>query len=422
VVSGNNPYSLSLVAGSVELYEEDDNHELSVDGNGAIAKGKPVSNSAWSYEYKEDGKDQDNAYKYNTLSVKIPDGKHLYLLYAYDMDCSIKNADFTLNSNDFSNTATISGVATDTSDKQLTWQISSTKAGGSSGKVHTFRKVEAGKNNKTLAGAVFSLWVYDKENTSWKDTGITYTSSDSDLDFGTFSVSMSGGTGASESYDYQYNTAYYLVEEEAPEGYKTPETTTKYYFYFSGDENEYPLNMPDYFRDANGSYNPIDISTDSGTTDIKNEPILTIKKVWLGADDGEITPDESLVVTVEVYQNHGDDSTLYKTIELKKDNQWTAELDNLDQYDSENKLCTYSVKEISVKNADGTDLTSLYKDPKYTNNNVVPGNEITITNQLATQYTLPKTGGTGRNLLYMFGGLLTLGAGFLLIYRKHKII
>jgi LPXTG-motif cell wall-anchored protein len=168
----------------------------------------------------------------------------------------------------------------------------------------------------------------------------------------------------------------------------------------------------------------MNFTTDFGTTDIENEPLLTIQKIWEASDKTVIgTPDSSLVVKVNLYMIHGESRDFVQKITLDSTNQWKAELSGLDMYDKNNNLCTYTVEEISVTR-NGEDVSAQYKDPVYSDERkgVVPGNTITITNQATTQYTLPETGGTGRNLLYMFGGMLALGAGFLLIYKKHKII
>jgi LPXTG-motif cell wall-anchored protein len=78
------------------------------------------------------------------------------------------------------------------------------------------------------------------------------------------------------------------------------------------------------------------------------------------------------------------------------------------------------VEEMKVTK-NGDDVTDNYV-VSYDNNGGISIGTITITNKLVTKYELPQTGGSGRTILYMFGGLLALGAGFVLIYRKHKII
>jgi LPXTG-motif cell wall-anchored protein len=421
-VSKDNTYydlSMDLLTASVKLYKVDDT--FSIDETTGVVKGTSVDNELWEYDYDTRVNQFDPRDVFNTIKAKVPDGTHLYLVYTYEMNTTLTDENFNLTN--IKNTVTLNGENSASVNEGGSWKISSSKASGTGDKSHIFRKVEAGKINKTLAGAVFALWEYKDGN--WEDTGITYISSSDPLKgYGTFSVSQSGGLGISdETFQYKYNTAYYLVETQAPDGYLLPENQTKYLFYFSSKDTENnPYSMPPGFLEGTAENKPIDIMTDTGTTNITNKPVLTIKKVWKSSDGLVIDQkDESLVVEVTVYKKHGDKTDTYATYELDYSNQWTLKLTDLPAYDENDNLCTYTVVENSVKSGD-EDVTAKYES-KITNDGVVPGNQITITNQqLAVQYTLPNTGGSGRNLWYMFGGLLALGAGYLLIYKKHKII
>jgi LPXTG-motif cell wall-anchored protein len=414
----NHSYSMSLVAGSVKLYESDEKGKAELTDYGVTENVSPVSNDLWSYtSYESEDVYYPNDRKYITITAKIPDEKHLYLIYAYDMDTDLLNTDVTIQASDFKNTVSITGNHSVEKSEAVSWKISDSGASGSRGTAHTFRKVETGKSNKTLEGAVFRL--YQFEDGKWEKTNITYTSSNVEKTYGIFTVQQTGGTGISDSkFQYAYNTAYYLVEEKAPDGYQTPEDPPKYYFYFGNDSTD-TSSMPENFKD-----NAMNFTTDNGTTDIENKPLLTIQKIWENSDGSEITtPDSSLVVNVNIFKIHGESKELVDVITLDSSNQWTAVLSGLDTYDAANNLCTYTVEEFSVT-SNGVDVSDQYMDAVYSDKGkgVVPGNTITITNRVAAQYTLPETGGTGRNLLYMFGGMLALGAGFLLIYKKHKII
>jgi LPXTG-motif cell wall-anchored protein len=333
-----------------------------------------------------------------------------------------------------SNTVTITGVkeAQDTITKDEYWNFSNQKAGGYSDNYYKIVKVEKDRWNKQLDGAVFTLYNYSLEDKKFVSTGYTYiTSSTSETAKGYFTVNYETTDGS--GYNFAYDTAYCLIETEAPTGYKL--SSTPYYFYFSNpnssdssgteDDSTVVKNMPDNFTDANGEYNPVDITTGSKTAYVENTPALTVKKVWQSADKKPMTEvDQNLVVKATLQQYAGDEPTgMTWPITLDSGNYWTYTDENLPTTDETGKVTyTYQVVEnsVTIKGEEGTNLIDDYT-VEYTDNGISLGT-ITITNKLNTKYELPETGGTGRTILYMFGGMLALGAGFLLIYKKHKII
>jgi LPXTG-motif cell wall-anchored protein len=410
-------YSISLIVSSVKLYEVDANGELAAKADGTKSSGIDVNTEEWSFVYDEES---DDSSKYDKLTVTVPDGKKLMLLYTYQLSSDLKGEKFYTYDYDISNTVDLIGTNEykDKVEAGTDWYLSKTAASASKDATYTFLKVEKGKYNKLLQGAEFELYAYD--GNVFTSTGVTYTTNKN----GIFTINYNtGGTCFNEKYDFKVNTAYCLKETKAPDGYLLPtgEEQKEYYFYYS-DDSAAEL-MPPNFKTSD-QYDAIDFTGNAGETVVENERVTTlnITKVWKNSDDSDISnPDQSLSVSVDVYRKFGDsaDGEYWETVTLDSSNSWTYTYWNLPTtYEGES--CTYYVKEGEIKLGDTTDDTEY--TVTYINNDGVVEGTIKIINTKPTEYTLPKTGGTGRNLLYMFGGLLTLGAGFLLIYRKHKII
>jgi LPXTG-motif cell wall-anchored protein len=412
----NSPYSysISLIVSSVKLYEVDADGNLAAKEDGTKDKGDDVNTEDWSFVYDEESNGDKT---YDKLSVTVPDGKKLMLLYTYRLTSDLMGVEFTTWPNDITNTVDLIGT-TQYEDKLASgrkWLLSKTAASASKDASYTFLKVEKGKYNKVLQGAVFELYEYN--GSDFASTGVKYTTDK----YGKFTINYN--TGGSQPYSFKSNTAYCLKEIEAPDGYLLPtgEKQKEYFFYYSDDTET--GSMPENFK-TDEHYNAIDFTGNAGETVVENERVttLSIKKVWKNSDNSDISNiDQSLSVSVDVYRKVGDsaDGEYLETVTLDSLNSWTYTYWNLPTtYEGES--CTYYVKEGEIKLGDTTDNTEY--TVTYDNNDGVVEGTITITNTKPAEYTLPNTGGSGRNLWYMFGGLLALGAGYLLIYKKHKII
>lgn len=103
---------------------------------------------------------------------------------------------------------------------------------------------------------------------------------------------------------YSYNTLYYFVETEAPEGYITPDNPDKYYFYFSEyiDNPWTPTGLPE-------GETAVDLTTGFGSATISNrrdvdKTYIEVNKKWVdnvGKDITNTMTDEE-GVEVELYR------------------------------------------------------------------------------------------------------------------------
>jgi LPXTG-motif cell wall-anchored protein len=417
----NANYSVTLILDSVKLWVADGNGEFGIDESGNVTYGKELGNNEWHYTYTES---VSYGTYYDTIKVTVPDGQKLILTYTYQVDSDVKDADYTTS---ITNTAKLTGKKTETSKAggYVTWKVATEQSGGGSDKSYTIRKVEKDWWNKTLSGAEFTLYKYNVETNEFESTELKYTTSG-----GKFSINYNNDQA---TYDYTYNTAYMLMETKAPDGYVLPaeEERGTYYFYFSnpdGDTTNVDTNgMPDGFLTDTSKYNNVvDVTTTSSTAVVENTPALTVKKEWTNLDGTALTEDyySDLVVTAKLQQYVDGVETGFSIddITLNSENEWTCSNQSLPTTDAEGRVYTYKVEEISVTKGDGSENLKGEYEVVYKNNKGISAGTITIVNKKDTSYSLPKTGGTGRNSLYMFGGLLALGAGFLLIYKKHKII
>lgn len=128
-------------------------------------------------------------------------------------------------------------------------------------------------------------------------------------------------------------------------------------------------------------------------------------KVWDDDNDKYKKRPQSIVVNLLA------DGKVIQTVTISADanGNWTHEFTNLPEYTSDGKKINYTVKENAVKGYDTT----------YSANN---NGNITITNTVQKEYSLPNTGGKGVMFYMLAGGILTaISIIFLVLRYKHHL-
>lgn len=267
----------------------------------------------------------------------------------------------------------------------------------------TVTKTDAADSGITLPGATFTLSKWDSTLSDWTAVSTRATGDDGKLTF----------------LNLSYNTAYKLVETEAPFGY-TISGGPRYFFFAQEDTDTYPVSRPD----DEIAY------TESTSVEIANEKriaSLSVEKKWFDIDGNEALPEDIDKVSFELHRRAKTtdgslidlDYSLYGTFSIREKDGW-----KLDIYDlpgegtleingvSTNVSYVYYVKELPIS----------FYSTTYGGQNALPntGASIVITNTEIPSYELPETGGSGAGL-YALGCLLTTAAALACDRkRRHK--
>ena len=239
---------------------------------------------------------------------------------------------------------------------------------------------------------------------------------------------------------YEFNTIYFLQEEEAPYPY-TADNTTKYAFYFSrpGQDDKRPDGYATTYN------NPIDLTSTSRTDYVANtkESLdVEVTKQWT-LDDGNTPLDAAFrkPVTARLWRFEVSDvlwdkyqsgaaltesekqelaqdraaAKEFANAELNAANNWQRAFRYLSVQAAEGKSYIYFITEDAVPGFN-TDLeqTLPTKDA-----NGVWLVKADIKNRMVSQYELPKTGGSGTTP-YMAGGLALMAASLLCGYCRKR--
>ena len=164
-----------------------------------------------------------------------------------------------------------------------------------------------------------------------------------------------------------------------------------------------------------GNSDPVSVSTGDGqiwtytVSHITDDTVISISPTDQGVGNsfdnisftGYITP---------TFVPQGD-PTVYKTVTLSEDNNWTYTWNNLPKYDEAGKRVYYHVKEVTP--VPGFEI--IYSN---NNNDGVGAGELVVINRAI--FTLPETGGAGTTL-FTTGGLALLAlAGLMYIILRRK--
>lgn len=232
------------------LYNKDTNVDLKIvlaqesvklyyaieDSTGKMVKGEQVPQSEWKWEYiQNSGKNWSNLS--NTIEAQIPDETALIFEYAYKvyLDESKVNGSYTPY---IYNKATLMGTDSSTDDNGLNanWKEVTTSGSSASNKTLILYKVDSRNYGLTLDGAEFTLYQYN--GTEYEASNHVFATKDGKLNI--------HWPEKDTDYQFQYNTAYYIVETKPPPGYTLSDDRTEYYFYFSNSESSIDL-LPDEF-------------------------------------------------------------------------------------------------------------------------------------------------------------------------------
>lgn len=389
---------------------------------------EPLAKEEWPVAY-------DSANR--KLTITLPDERALKLTYTYRVRYT---GDVVWNKDDndvvITNSAILKGFSeTSTSDKNtLKWEKQESTATVSG--TYTITKVDGNNMSVVLPNAKFRVYAYDKNSKTFIKTDRLYETDGK----GRFMVQM-----YKDNIGLNYNRAYYIEEEEAPDGYEKPAQPQKLYFYFgSGNKTLHPDNMPQGFIDWYDGQKAVDLIKNSKQAIISNVRIktdLTIRKVW--ADDTPENQIQAVNVTVKSITVPLDEWNVYYNQSRTLEDLKQAYADTIQPVTTVSVTAgtdrTLYALPVVAKNA--TDTTPETRYIYYVEEEVPSGFKsdvdiiftntgnaeeplsdytFTITNTPTTSYELPKTGGRG-TLPYMAGGLALMAVSLLCaIYQKRK--
>ena len=408
--------SAYIKEGSVKLYHATRN------ADGKLTEGKPLGDDEWSWKFSK-GTNAEGKTEYK-IEADLPDGMPLVLKYRYKFEYSGTESKFSLQA---ANTATLSDVNNGSDGKNQTLSWVKASGGGTVKNALTLVKVDSRTSGITLPNAKFRVYAVDKNGTETR-TERTYT------------TDKEGMLSITKDADYDFNTIYFLQEEEAPYPY-TADTATKYAFYFSRPSQA--DNRPNDY--ATTYHNPIDLASTSRTDYVANtkESLdVEVTKQWT-LDDGSTPLDAAfrIPVTVRLWRFAVSDGLWYKyqrgetltkaeeqelakgraapetvtSAELNAANNWQRAFRYLSVQAEAGKRYIYFITEDAVPGFN-TDLVQKLPTQDASGVWVVKAG---IKNRMVSQYELPKTGGSGTTP-YMAGGLALMAASLLCGYCRKR--
>lgn len=226
VYNGKTGAVFSIVPGSVKVYEL-------VDG----VKGEQLDIKDFPYHIDSVVNDLGwgNTTKIYTITMSVPDKRALVVEYTYLVKYEGGIGE-TLY--DIKNKARLDGVAegVNESDTSVSITIEQSSSGADTNGI-TLLKVDSENDGILLSGAEFELYKYSKES----DCYIKVTKDDDGNP-----IRLKSDSFGAVNIQASYNTAYYIIETKAPEGYLLNEKP--YYFVINNDDKDiYPPVIPDNF-------------------------------------------------------------------------------------------------------------------------------------------------------------------------------
>ena len=177
---------------------------------------------------------------------------------------------------------------------------------------YTFKKVEDGKDDRLLPGAEFTVYKWNPTSGKYEETTLVYKTDDK----GTFSIDKTDS--------FEYNTAYYIKETKAPQGYQLPDDPEEYYFYFkSSDTGTYPEYYPTNWNSFWGKQ-PKDLSSGSYEVTVTNEKLpsasISVRKNWVDQNGNAANASVSSI-SFKLWQKATEDLSVNKvavTVDIRR--------------------------------------------------------------------------------------------------------
>jgi hypothetical protein len=272
--SDHNSCRVDLVPNSVHVYH------LNNDGS----NGTEFNIAEIPYTYENKAGSYANG-RICELNITIPDSTAMVIEYVYEVTGK-EGDNIGLN-----NTATLEGTSdgNHSSGTYTNVNVVTSNAGAVASGINIY-KVDAENNGIYLNDAKFQIFKYNgsKYVLVSEDKYITGPQNGDGYSDGKLNLSNFDG--------FDYNTAYYLKETDAPENYNLAEDT--YFYIYNSDVSKYPSVMPSDFKGerlVDGAI--INVKDESNVTSI------TVNKKWFH-DNGDAFTPETGSIKFELYKKY----------------------------------------------------------------------------------------------------------------------
>lgn len=363
------PLSVSLVPGSVKVYKR----------NSDGTKGDMLSNDEFPYSYvrEEESNNGGTHNMVNKICMTIPDSQPLIIEYQYKTTAA---AGYTAT---LHNTARLEGITGSEIKDNDSFAIRVVESGATANVDGvTIYKVDSLNHGLGLENAKFNLYRWNQTTNEYEITSVNEQTELSTNSLGQLSL-----------VKLAYNTAYKLVEIQAPEGY-VPNSQPYYFIIKNNDTIAYPECKPtDFMGEERASGDVIYYENTKSTTDI------TIEKYWQDNNGNYIDGNESSI-DIELWRTTEIDDTSEKvnvSINIENENNNTFWKENYSI--PKGKNVSFSLTNIWGKTNNWQPQIYI-NGIEQNNENVIDGNDgntRTITYEFTTDSNISITGNINWN-------------------------